>query len=133
MSQDFRINSDANRAFVYGLPELNKEQIGKAKNIANPGCFATAIQLALLPLAQQNLLQSDIHISCTTGSTGAGQSLNENSHFSWRQNNLSIYKPFTHQHLTEINKSLTQLQNSLNSEITMIPQRGAFTRGILLK
>jgi N-acetyl-gamma-glutamyl-phosphate reductase len=131
LSQDFRIHSDANRAFVYGLPELNKEQISKAKNIANPGCFATAIQLALLPLAQQNLLQTDIHISCTTGSTGAGQSLNENSHFSWRQNNLSVYKAFTHQHLIEINKSITQLQSNFENELIMIPQRGAFARGIL--
>lgn len=131
LSQDFRIHSDANRAFVYGLPELNKEHISKAKNIANPGCFATAIQLALLPLAQQNLLQSDIHISCTTGSTGAGQSLNENSHFSWRQNNLSVYKAFTHQHLAEIKKSVTQLQSNFENELIMIPQRGAFARGIL--
>ncbi len=131
LSQDFRIHSDATRAFVYGLPELNKEHISKAKNIANPGCFATAIQLALLPLAQQNLLQSDIHISCTTGSTGAGQSLNENSHFSWRQNNLSVYKAFTHQHLAEIKKSVTQLQSNFENELIMIPQRGAFARGIL--
>lgn len=131
LSQDFRIHSYANRTFVYGLPELNKEQISKAKNIANPGCFATAIQLALLPLAQQNLLQTDIHISCTTGSTGAGQSLNENSHFSWRQNNLSVYKAFTHQHLAEIKKSVTQLQSNFENELIMIPQRGAFARGIL--
>lgn len=132
LSQDFRIHSDATRSFVYGLPELNKEQISKAKNIANPGCFATAIQLALLPLAKQNLLQTDIHISCTTGSTGAGQSLSENSHFSWRQNNLSVYKAFTHQHLTEIKKSVTQLQSNFENELIMIPQRGSFARGILV-
>ncbi len=131
LSQDFRIHSDTTRSFVYGLPELNKEHISKAKNIANPGCFATSIQLALLPLAQQNLLQYDIHISCTTGSTGAGQSLNENSHFSWRQNNLSIYKAFTHQHLAEIKKSVNQLQPNFKNELIMIPQRGAFARGIL--
>ena len=131
LSQDYRIESPENREFIYGLPELNKSEISQAKNIANPGCFATAIQLALLPLAKHNILKSSIHVTATTGSTGAGQSLSGSSHFSWRQNNLSIYKPFTHQHLTEINKSLTQLQNIFNSEITMIPQRGAFTRGIL--
>ena len=131
LSQDFRINSDNERPFVYGLPELNKRQIQQAINIANPGCFATAIQLALLPLAKHNLLSSDIYISATTGSTGAGQSLNENTHFSWRQNNLSVYKPFVHQHLAEIIKSLTQLQETFVNDIVFIPQRGTFTRGIL--
>ena len=131
LSQDFRIDSDIHRQFTYGLPELNKEKILKAHNIANPGCFATAIQLALLPLAKHHLLNSNIHISCTTGSTGAGQSLSESSHFSWRQNNLSIYKAFTHQHLAEINKSVKQLQHDFKKEIIIIPQRGSFTRGIL--
>jgi N-acetyl-gamma-glutamyl-phosphate reductase len=127
LSQDNRI---ANNDFVYGLPELNKDAIKNAKYIANPGCFATAIQLALLPLAASNLLTSAIHINATTGSTGAGQSLGETSHFSWRQNNLSVYKAFTHQHLLEINQTLQSLQNN-TGEIVFIPQRGAFARGIL--
>lgn len=131
LSQDFRIHSPEKRSFIYGLPELNKNKISKANNIANPGCFATSIQLALLPLAEKKLLQSDIHISCTTGSTGAGQSLSESSHFSWRENNLSVYKPFVHQHLNEINNSLNQLQPGFKYETIMLPQRGAFTRGIL--
>jgi len=127
LSQDFRINSD----FVYGLPELNHEQIKSANKIANPGCFATAIQLAILPLAKGNLLKNEVHVSSTTGSTGAGQSLSETSHFSWRQNNLGMYKAFTHQHLAEINQSLKQLQNGFLPEINFIPYRGSFTRGIL--
>lgn len=131
LSQDFRITSPTDRPFVYGLPELNREKISGAAYIANPGCFATSIQLALLPLAQKGLLRSDIHIACTTGSTGAGQTLSESSHFSWRESNLSVYKPFTHQHLAEIHQSLKQLQPGFNQETTMIPQRGAFTRGIL--
>ncbi len=127
LSQDHRI---ANNDFVYGLPELQKEKIATAKKIANPGCFATAIQLGLLPLAANNLLQTTVHINATTGSTGAGQSLNETSHFSWRQNNLSVYKAFTHQHLSEIKQSLSLLQNNV-SDIVFIPQRGAFARGIM--
>ncbi len=130
LSQDFRLTSEGN-PFVYGLPELNKEAIKKAQYIANPGCFATAIQLGLLPLAENNLLQSDIHITCTTGSTGAGQSLSETSHFSWRQNNLSVYKAFTHQHLAEIGQSIVNAQPGFHQSINMIPQRGAFTRGIM--
>ncbi len=131
LSQDFRTQSPEGRSFIYGLPELNKENIKMAKNIANPGCFATAIQLALLPLAEKNLIKGKIQINCTTGSTGAGQALSETSHFSKRQNNLSVYKPFVHQHLEEINKSLKQLQPDFSNEINMFPQRGAFTRGIL--
>jgi len=131
LGQDFRISSEAARPFVYGLPELQRKDIEQAANIANPGCFATAIQLALLPLAAKNLLHSDITISCTTGSTGAGQALSGSSHFSWRQNNLSVYKAFTHQHLAEIGKSIRQLQPGFSSKVTMIPQRGAFARGIL--
>jgi N-acetyl-gamma-glutamyl-phosphate reductase len=130
LSQDFRIKAEGN-SFVYGLPEVNREEIKKAQYIANPGCFATAIQLALLPLAEQNLLKTDVHITCTTGSTGAGQSLSETSHFSWRQNNLSAYKVFTHQHLNEIGQSITRLQPSFIATLNMIPLRGAFTRGIL--
>jgi N-acetyl-gamma-glutamyl-phosphate reductase len=130
LSQDFRIAADEALDFTYGLPEQNKDLIRKARHIANPGCFATAIQLALLPLAANKLLQADIHISATTGSTGAGQSMNETSHFSWRQNNLSVYKPFTHQHLAEIKQGIQNLQ-VFNDNIIMIPQRGSFTRGIL--
>lgn len=128
LSQDHRLKSTT---FVYGLPELNKEQIKKANYIANPGCFATCIQLALLPLAANGLLKEDVHITATTGSTGAGQSLSATSHFSWRQNNLSIYKAFEHQHLNEIGQSLTQLQKGFSKDLNFIPYRGAFTRGII--
>lgn len=134
LSQDFRLNrnsSIATRNFVYGLPELNKEKIKTAHNIANPGCFATCIQLGLLPLASKGLLKSEVHINATTGSTGAGQSLSKTSHFSWRNNNLSIYKAFEHQHLNEIGESLTQLQGEVKEALNFIPQRGDFTRGIL--
>jgi N-acetyl-gamma-glutamyl-phosphate reductase len=127
LSQDFRMRSSG---FVYGLPELNREQIKSANKIANPGCFATCIQLALLPLAKNGLLKNDIHISATTGSTGAGQSLSATSHFSWRQNNLSIYKAFEHQHLNEIGQSIRQLQSNFENELNFIPSRGSFTRGI---
>jgi N-acetyl-gamma-glutamyl-phosphate reductase len=134
LSQDHRLNSTNSNAanpFVYGLPELNRDLIKEANYIANPGCFATCIQLGLLPLAANNLLNNDVHISATTGSTGAGQSLSTTSHFSWRQNNLSIYKAFEHQHLAEIGQSLTQLQTSFAKELNFIPYRGAFTRGIM--
>ncbi|SOD20074.1 N-acetyl-gamma-glutamyl-phosphate reductase [Pedobacter xixiisoli] len=134
LSQDFRLTQNsqlATRNFVYGLPELNKEKIKSAQNIANPGCFATCIQLGLLPLASKGLLQSEVHINATTGSTGAGQSLSKTSHFSWRNNNLSIYKAFEHQHLNEIGESLTQLQGEVKEALNFIPQRGDFTRGIL--
>ncbi|MFM6953705.1 MAG: N-acetyl-gamma-glutamyl-phosphate reductase [Sphingobacteriaceae bacterium] len=134
LSQDFRLNQGSkigNRSFIYGLPELTKEQLKTAKNIANPGCFATCIQLGLLPLASKGLLQTEVHINATTGSTGAGQSLSSTTHFSWRNNNLSVYKAFEHQHLAEIGESITQLQNSFSKELNFIPQRGDFTRGIL--
>ena len=114
LSQDFRLNRNSsieNRQFIYGLPELNKTEIQAAQNIANPGCFATCIQLGLLPLAAKGLLQNEVHINATTGSTGAGQSLSKTSHFSWRNNNLSIYKAFEHQHLNEIGESLNWLQD----------------------
>ncbi len=132
LSNDFRLNADAHfggREFVYGLPEINKEAIEKANAIANPGCFATAIQLALLPLAKAEKLSETVHVNATTGSTGAGVSLSPTTHFTWRNNNLSWYKPFTHQHLGEIGESLFQLQGS-NTEILFLPQRGDFTRGI---
>ncbi|MGE5944378.1 MAG: N-acetyl-gamma-glutamyl-phosphate reductase [Flavobacteriales bacterium] len=133
LGNDFRLEKDKEfnrKTFVYGLPELQKDAIKKADYIANPGCFATAIQLALLPLAQQNLLSDDVHVNAVTGATGAGTSLSETSHFPWRDNNFSYYKPFTHQHLGEINQSVKQLQNSFSSEILFMPNRGNFSRGI---
>jgi N-acetyl-gamma-glutamyl-phosphate reductase len=134
LSQDFRLGKNSfynERKFVYGLPELNRESISKANNIANPGCFATCIQLGLLPLAASGNLSSEVHINATTGSTGAGQSPGPTTHFSWRNNNLSIYKPFEHQHLNEIAESLLSLQQSFSNELSFVPQRGDFTRGIL--
>ena len=133
LSNDFRLKNDKefqSENFVYGLPELNKTEILTAKYIANPGCFATAIQLALLPLASQNLLQNDIHINAVTGSTGAGVQPKETSHHSWRNSNISHYKAFEHQHLSEIKESVNQLQNNFQSDILFIPNRGEFTRGI---
>ncbi|GAA3768825.1 N-acetyl-gamma-glutamyl-phosphate reductase [Flavobacterium ginsengiterrae] len=133
LGNDFRLNKDAHfegKDFVYGLPELNKTEIKKANYIANPGCFATAIQLALLPLAKDGLLNNDVHINATTGSTGAGVGLAETSHFSWRNNNFSHYKAFEHQHLGEITESLVQLQDDFESELLFIPNRGDFPRGI---
>ncbi|AMJ65228.1 N-acetyl-gamma-glutamyl-phosphate reductase [Hymenobacter sp. PAMC 26628] len=133
LSNDFRLAADrdaAGRRFVYGLPELNRAAIKDATSIANPGCFATAIQLALLPLAAAGALTDDIHVSAITGSTGAGQGLSETVHFSWRTNNVSVYKPFTHQHLGEIGESLAQLQPQSEAEIHFIPYRGNFARGI---
>ncbi len=133
LGNDFRLEKDnifQEKEFVYGLPELNKEVIQKAKYIANPGCFATAIQLALLPLAKANLLNGDVHINAVTGATGAGTSLSATTHFTWRDNNFSYYKPFTHQHLGEINQSVKNLQNDFESEIVFMPNRGDFSRGI---
>ncbi len=131
LSQDFRLKANAGDEWVYGLPELNRERIKKANYIANPGCFATCIQLALLPLAAKGLLDAEVHINATTGSTGAGQSLGATSHFSWRNNNLSVYKAFGHQHLNEIGESLKQLSPAFDKALNFIPQRGDFTRGIL--
>jgi N-acetyl-gamma-glutamyl-phosphate reductase len=128
LSQDFRDQSDG---FVYGLPELQREKIRAATRIANPGCFATAIELALLPLAQAGQLQSEVHVSAVTGSTGAGQSLSATTHFSWRSGNISVYKAFTHQHLREIKQSLRALQPGFAAGVRFIPYRGSFTRGIL--
>lgn len=133
LSNDFRLNADMvfqEKEFVYGLPEANREAIIKAQNIANPGCFATAIQLALLPLANKGLLNSDVHINATTGSTGAGVSPSATTHFSWRDNNFSVYKAFTHQHLGEIGESLSKLQANFSDELFFIPNRGNFSRGI---
>lgn len=127
LSNDFRLkknNQFQDYNFVYGLPENQREIIEKANAIANPGCFATAIQLALLPLAKAGLIQEAVHINATTGSTGAGVGLSPTGHFSWRNNNISWYKPFTHQHLAEIGETLG------NPKIFFLPQRGNFTRGI---
>ncbi|RZM28513.1 MAG: N-acetyl-gamma-glutamyl-phosphate reductase, partial [Pedobacter sp.] len=131
LSQDFRLKANAGENWVYGLPELNRDKIKTADYVANPGCFATCIQLALLPLAAKGLLKSEVHINATTGSTGAGQSLSGTSHFSWRNNNLSVYKAFGHQHLGEIGQSLQQLDAGFDQQMNFIPQRGDFTRGIL--
>ena len=140
IGNDFRLKEDAavaGRKFIYGLPELNREQIKTADSIANPGCFATAIQLGLLPLAQEGLL-NDIYTTGITGSTGAGQSLSGTSHFSWRANNIQAYKTLSHQHLGEIGQSLLQLQPSLatgqaeGNGVSFVPWRGDFTRGIFI-
>ena len=133
LGNDFRLEKDKvfeNKTFVYGLPELQKDAIKKADYIANPGCFATAIQLALLPLAHHHVIKSDVHVNAVTGATGAGTSLSETTHFTWRDNNFSYYKPFTHQHLGEINQSVKQLQHDCSSEILFMPNRGNFSRGI---
>jgi N-acetyl-gamma-glutamyl-phosphate reductase len=133
LSQDFRLiqkSQIVNRKFIYGLPEINKDKIKSSENIANPGCFATAIQLGLLPLAKAGLLK-EVYTTGITGSTGAGQSLSATSHFSWRANNVQAYKTLTHQHLNEITESLEQLQSSFSSKasINFVPWRGDFTRG----
>ena len=134
LSQDFRLTSTAkqgDRNFIYGLPELNKATIQTAHNIANPGCFATAIQLGLLPLASKGVLK-DVYTTGITGSTGAGQGLSNTSHFSWRANNIQPYKTLAHQHLDEIKQSLHQLQGNNNTAVHFVPWRGDFTRGIFV-
>ncbi len=129
LSNDYRLKGEA-EGFVYGLPELNMEQIKKADKIANPGCFATAIQLALLPLANAGKL-SEVHVHAVTGSTGAGQACSDTTHFSWRNNNASVYKSFSHQHLGEIGESLVQLQPAFSESVNFVPMRGNYPRGIL--
>lgn len=131
LSTDYRAEREGND-FVYGLPELNKNRIKNARKIANPGCFATAIQLALLPLADKNLLSDDVHINAITGSTGAGVKPSTTSHFSWRNNNISVYKAFEHQHLQEIRQSICRLQADFDHDLNFIPVRGNFTRGIFV-
>jgi len=134
LANDFRLGKSSqigDRQFIYGLPELNRDRIKTASNIANPGCFATTIQLGLLPLAQAGLLR-DVYTTGITGSTGAGQSLSSTSHFSWRANNIQAYKTLTHQHLGEIGESLYQLQVKENININFVPWRGDFTRGIFI-
>ena len=129
LAQDFRIAAPTHDS-VYGLPEIHKEQISQCQHLANPGCFATCIQLGLLPLAKARLLTHDVAVNAITGSTGAGQKPVATTHFSWRTDNMSIYKVFTHQHLHEIRQSLTELQGSLDASIDFIPYRGDFARGI---
>jgi N-acetyl-gamma-glutamyl-phosphate reductase len=137
LSHDYRLQHDGKqpmekgRPFIYGLPELNKEQIRSAHNVANPGCFATAIQLGLLPLAKAGLLK-EVYTTGITGSTGAGQGLTPTSHFSWRMNNIQAYKTLTHQHLKEITQSIVQLQPSFSQNVNFVPWRGDFTRGIFV-
>lgn len=134
LSHDFRMTSASNigdRRFVYGLPELQRSEIQQAKNIANPGCFATAIQLGLLPLAAKGLL-TDVYTTGITGSTGAGQGLSATSHFSWRENNIQAYKALDHQHIHEIGQSLAQLQPNEKVDVNFVPWRGDFTRGIFV-
>lgn len=134
LANDFRLKKDAitgGRRFIYGLPELNREDIRHAGNIANPGCFATAIQLGLLPLAAAGSLV-EVYTTGITGSTGAGQSLSSTSHFSWRANNIQAYKTLTHQHLGEIHQSLQQLQAHDKADVSFVPWRGDFTRGIFI-
>ncbi len=133
LSNDFRLEKDQNfkgKSFIYGLPELQKSVIKNADYIANPGCFATAIQLALLPLAAAQKLNDEIHINAVTGATGAGTALSETTHFTWRDNNFSSYKVFSHQHLDEIQQTVNQLNNNFFPEISFIPNRGNFSRGI---
>ena len=128
LAQDFR---DESCGFVYGLPELNRERIRRAERVANPGCFATAIQLALLPLAREGLLREEVHATAVTGSTGAGVKPSATTHFSWRTDNISVYKAFTHQHLSEIGRTLGAMQGGAAPEINFVPMRGDFARGIL--
>lgn len=131
LSADYRME-DGTHDFVYGLPELNRKPIVRgAKHVANPGCFATAIQLALLPLAKAGLLNKEIHVTGITGSTGAGVKPSSTTHFSWRNDNVSVYKPFTHQHLNEVMQTLKTLQPDFNARVNFIPMRGGFSRGIL--
>lgn len=129
LAQDYR---DESEGYVYGLPELNFRRIEKAKRIANPGCFATAIQLSLLPLAAAGLISGDVQIAAITGSTGAGVKPGATTHFSWRNNNISVYKAFTHQHLEEISRNLHRLQPSFGGKVNFVPMRGDFARGIFV-
>lgn len=129
LSNEFRLGSE--HGYIYGLPELNRDQLKQSNKVANPGCFATSIQLALLPLANKNLLNSEVHITSVTGSTGAGKGLSPTTHFTWRTGNLSVYKALKHQHLGEITQSVKQLQNTFQEDILFIPMRGNHTRGII--
>ncbi|NOU58193.1 N-acetyl-gamma-glutamyl-phosphate reductase [Marinifilum caeruleilacunae] len=130
LSTDYRPKNN-DKGFIYGLPELNKVSIAKADKIANPGCFASCIELGILPLAASEKLQEEIHVNAITGSTGAGQNPTTTSHFSWKNNNVAVYKAFTHQHLAEITESILQLQPEYEKAINFIPVRGNFSRGIM--
>lgn len=133
LSNDFRLTADRDfmdKTFVYGLPEVFREEIIRADHIANPGCFATAIQLALLPLANANMLKGEVHVNAVTGATGAGTGLSKTTHFTWRDNNFSHYKAFNHQHLGEIEQNIALLQPGYLKELNFIPNRGNFSRGI---
>lgn len=129
LSMDYRIKSNEHD-FIYGLPELNRRNTCKSRYVANPGCFATCIELGLLPLAKEHLLKGDVSVNAITGSTGAGVKPSATTHYSWRDNNISIYKPFEHQHLPEIMQSIKQLQPDYEGSIDFIPYRGCFPRGI---
>lgn len=130
LAQDYRIAGEHD--FIYGLPETHREQIATAQHLANPGCFATCIQLALLPALKAGIIAGDIHINGITGSTGAGQKPGATTHFSWRNNNISVYKTFNHQHLLEINQTVHELQPEYDGRLFFIPQRGCFSRGIFV-
>lgn len=133
LGNDFRLEGDRDvcgRHFVYGLADSFADDIAKADSVANPGCFATAIQTALMPLAKASLLVGDVHVTAITGATGAGQSLSATSHFPWRENNVSTYKNFSHQHLDEITESIRAFQHSFDNQVNFIPYRGDFNRGI---
>jgi N-acetyl-gamma-glutamyl-phosphate reductase len=135
LSNDFRLKKDAEfqgREFIYGLTELNRDQIKQAGSVANPGCFATAIELALLPLAKNKLITNTIHVNGVTGATGAGTSLSDTTHYTWRDNNFSHYKAFTHQHLGEIYQMLGGLQRNFDQKVHFLPNRGNFSRGIFV-
>jgi len=135
LSRDFRIAPDQayeHRNFVYGLPELHKDEIKQAHNIANPGCFATSLQMALLPLASERLLKDNVHLNGITGSTGAGSSPSPTTHFSWRSGNVSVYKALNHQHVGEVRQKLQQLDPDFEYNLDFIPMRGDFTRGIFI-
>jgi len=136
LAQDFRVKSEALRVknydFTYGLPETHREQIRAARHLANPGCFATCIQLAMLPALKAGIISGDIHVNGITGSTGAGQKPGATTHFSWRNDNISVYKTFTHQHLLEINQTVQELHPGYDGRVLFIPQRGCFTRGIFV-
>lgn len=130
LAQDFRLAGDHD--FVYGLPEIHRQAISECDHLANPGCFATCIQLALLPALQAGILSGDIHVNGITGSTGAGQKPGATTHFSWRNDNISVYKTFTHQHLLEINQTVQELNPGYTDRVLFIPQRGCFSRGIFV-
>ncbi len=130
LAQDFRLAG--NHDFIYGLPEFQRHRISGACHVANPGCFATCIQLALLPAFANGLVSDDVHVNGITGSTGAGVKPSATTHFSWRSDNISIYKTFRHQHLLEINETLHKLETDYSGRLLFVPQRGCFARGIFV-